>query len=80
MLAEISVSIDNCKHIAKTQATLGRASPNLKTPREHFSHVQIKLKEINLCQKLACAEAQLKKCQDKEAQRWPNNPEVAHNC
>ena len=52
---------------------------NLEMPKECLSHVQKKLKEINLCKELTRAEAQQKKCRDKEAQGWLNNPEIAHN-
>ena len=79
-LVKVSAGIGNCEHIAKTQATVVKASTNLKTPKEHLGHVHKKLKKINLCKELACVEAQLKKRQDKEAQKWPNNPKVAHDC
>ena len=79
-LVKVSASIVDYKHIAKTQATLARASTNLETPRKRLSYVQKELKKINLCKELARAEAQLKKRRDKEAQRWQNDPEVAHDC
>ena len=60
-LVEVSASIANREHVAKTQATLAGASTNLETPRNYLSHVQKKLEEINLRKELACAEAQLKK-------------------
>ena len=77
---EVSASIADRKHVAKTQATLAGAFTNLKTPRKRLSHVQKELVEINLCEDLACAKAQLKKRQDKKAQGWPNNLEVAQDC
>ena len=77
-LVEVSTSIADRKHVAKTQATLARASTNLEMPKKRLSHVQKKLKKINLCKELARTEAQLKKRQKKEAQEWPNDPEVAH--
>ena len=79
-LAEVFASIDNRKHVAEIQSTLARASTNLETPREYLNHIQKKLEEINLRKELGYVEAQLKKRQDKEAQRWPNNPEIAHDC
>ena len=57
ILVEFSASIDNCKHVAKTQAMLVRVSINLEMPRERLSHAQKELEEINLCKKLACAKA-----------------------
>ena len=56
-LVEVPTNIDGCKHVAKTQATLAGASTNLKTPKEHLSHIQKELEEFNLCKELACAEA-----------------------
>ena len=79
-LVEVYASIANCKHVAETQATLAGAFTTLETPKKHLSHIQKKLEEINLRKKLPCAEAQLNKRRDEEAQRWPNNPEVAHDC
>ena len=61
-LVEVSANIADRKNVAKTQATLAGASTNLETPREHFSHIQKELEEINFRKKLACAKAQLKKC------------------
>ena len=78
-LVDVSANIANCKHVAKTQATLAGAFTNPEMPRECLSHVQKNLEKINLRKDLACTEAQLKKCQDKKAQGWPNNLEVAHN-
>ena len=83
-LLNVFASIDNRKHVAKTQARLAGVFTNLetprKTPRECFSHVQKKLEEINFRKELACAEAQLKKRQNEKAQGWLNNPEVVHDC
>ena len=56
-LVEVSASIANRKHIAKTQATLAKASTNPETPKEHLSQVQKELDKINLREKLACTEA-----------------------
>ena len=68
-LVKVSTGIGNREHIAKTQATVAKAFTNLETPKEHLGHVHKELKEINLCKELACVEAQLKKRQDKEAQK-----------
>ena len=59
---------------------LAKVSTTLETLKKCFSHVKKKLKEISLRKKLAYMKAQLKKCQDKEAQKWPHDPEVAQNC
>ena len=67
ILVKVSVSIANCKHVAKTQARLTGASTNLVTPKECFSHVQKEIKKINLRKELARAKAQLKKRRDEEA-------------
>ena len=68
-LVEVSANTENRKHVVETQATLARASTNLETPRELFSHVQKELEEINLRKELACAKAQLKKRREEEVQR-----------